>query len=396
MPQKKKQHFVPKTYLKAFIDPIRPHEIPEHIPFEGYVWVIEKLMSSEAKRKAPENILWKSYFYNLEKDENISPIIEEFLSKIEEKYTKVLKKICAKELLNEEDIIYIAFFIDTLFRRTPKILEHQQSQIYNIIELLLQVDQNYNHNLEISDKAWKASHEMAKKQIVNSAGILSHLILKAGLVFVINLSKIPFISSDNPVTYHLRHIDDLYKVGIPKTWTYSNIGTNKKEFFCYCPLTPMIALISSPFIELPNESAYACRELNDPNFPFTMNIITHNNANSVLISNQPNPYGIHKNFVIRFLQKELPKGIQFCIYTSNARHYLNVDKYKYINTHPLKPEVHFWTKDFKTLCIIAQDTVIKVIEYYENGVNTGYTDNLSLYSVSLHPEEPSIIKANWL
>ncbi|WP_041229683.1 DUF4238 domain-containing protein [Rippkaea orientalis] len=65
MAQKKKQHIVPRTYLKAFIDPVRPDGMPEHIPFEPSVWVIEKSLKSEPKRKAPDNILWKSYFYRI-------------------------------------------------------------------------------------------------------------------------------------------------------------------------------------------------------------------------------------------------------------------------------------------------------------------------------------------
>jgi hypothetical protein len=92
MAQKKKQHIVPRTYLKAFIDSVRPNGIPEQVPFEPSVWVVEKSLKSEPKRKAPDNILWKSYFYNLEEDENASPVIEEFLSKIEGRYPQVLKK----------------------------------------------------------------------------------------------------------------------------------------------------------------------------------------------------------------------------------------------------------------------------------------------------------------
>jgi len=399
MSQKKKQHIVPRTYLKAFIDPVRPGGMPEHIPFEPSVWVIEKSLKSEPKRKAPDNILWKSYFYNLDEDEDASPVIEEFLSRIEGKYPQVLKKISAKKALKEEELVYIALFIDTLFRRTPPSLEHWQSQINKIEELYRQVDQTYNHSQEISEQVWKGSHEAAKKQIINSAGALSSLVLKAGLFFVFNLSELPFLSSDNPVTYQFRHIDDLYRFSIPKDWTHSNIGTNEQAFFCYCALTPTIALISSPFIRLPNEAPYAWAETNDPNFPFSMNILTHCKADSVLISHQPKPYGIHQDFVIQFLESiqntQPPEGIQFLIYTNKARYHLNVDMYERLALHPLQPEVHFWTKDLKTLHAIAQDDVIEVVHYYKNGVETGGTRHLSLYSVSLHPDEPSVMKANW-
>jgi len=399
MAQKKKQHIVPRTYLKAFVDPVRPDGMPEDVAFEPSVWVIEKSLKSEPKRKAPNNILWKSYFYNLDDDDNASPVIEEFLSKIEGKYSQVLRKISAKEVLTREELFYIALFIDTLFRRTPLSLEHWQSQINKVEDLYRSVDQAYNNSQRISEEFWKGSHEIAKKGIISSAGILSSLILQTGLVFVLNLSELSFLSSDNPVTYQFGHIDDLYRNSIPKDWTYGNIGNNEQNFFCYCALTPTIALMSSPFIQLPNESPYTWVETNDPNLTFSMNILTHRKADSMLISHQPKPYGIHQDFAIQFLERiqntQPPEGIQFLIYTNNARYYLNIDVYERLNTHSLQPEVHFWTRDLKTLHIIAQDDVIEVVHYYKNGVETGGTRNLRLHCVSLHPDEPSVMKANW-
>lgn len=398
MPQKKKQHIVPKTYLKAFIDPVRPDGRPEHIPWKPSVWVIEKSLKLEPERKAPDNILWKPYFYNLDEDEKTSPIIEEFLSTIESKYSQVLKKISAKESLKKEELFDIALFIDILFRRTPSSLEYRQSKINEVEKLYRQVDQVHNHNQTISGKIWKGSHEIAKKQIVNSAGALSSLLLEAGLLFVFNLSEMPFLSSDNPVTYQFGHIDDLHRFNIPKDWTHCNIGTNEQAFFCYCALTPTISLISSPFIRFPNDVPYAWAETNDPDFSFGMNILTHCTADSKMISHQPKPYGIYQDFAIQFLESiqnvQPPEGIQFLIYTNKERYSLKVEVYKCLGFSPLQPEIHFWTKDFKTLHAIAQDDVIEVVYYYENGVETGGTRHLSLCSVSLHSDEPSVMKSN--
>ena len=399
MAQKKRQHIVPRTYLKAFTDPVRPDGVPDHVPFKPSVWVVEKSLRAAPKRKAPDNVLWKSYFYNLGEDEETSPVIEEFLSKIEGKYPQVLKKISSREVLTEEELLYVTLFIDTLFRRTPPSLEHWQSQINKVEELYRHVDQAHNQSQEISDQVWKGSHEIAKKQIISSAGALSSLVLEAGLLFVFNLSELPFFSSDNPVTYQFGHIDDLYRVSIPKDLTYENIGTNEQSFFCYCALTPTIAVISSPFIRLPDEAPYAWAETNDTNFPFSMNILTHRKADSVLISHRSEPYGVHQDFAIQFLESiqnnQPPKGIQFLVYTNKARYYLNVDVYERLDTHPLQPEVHFWTKDLVTLHTIAQDDVIEVVHYYENGVEMGGTRHLKLYSVSLDPDEPSVMKAHW-
>ena len=79
-----------------------------------------------------------------------------------------------------------------------------------------------------------------------AVGDWPRITLGIGMMF----SELPFLSSDNPVTYQFGHIDDLYRVSIPKDWIYENIGTNEQNFFCYCALTPTIAVISSPFIQL--------------------------------------------------------------------------------------------------------------------------------------------------
>lgn len=395
MAQKKRQHIVPKTYLRAFTDPVRPNGVPANVPLEPSLWVVEKSLKSEPRRKAPDNVLWKSYFYNLEEDRDASPVIEEFLSKVEGKYPQLLKKISTREILAEEELLYIALFIDTLFFRTEPNIKHWQSQINGIEELYRHVDQVHNQSQEISDRVWKGSHEAAKRQIIDSAGVLSSLVLKFGFFFVFNLSELPFFSSDNPVTYQFGHIDDLHRAGIPERWTYRDIGSNQKSPFCYCPLTPTIAVMSSPFLCI-DGALYAWAETENPNFPFGMNILTHRRANSVLISCQPKPYGVHQNFAIQLLESiqttQPPKGIQFLIYTNKARYYLSVDNYERHNI-PLQIEVRFWTKDLKTLHTIAQDDIIEVVYYYENGVETGGTRHIRLYSVSLHSNEPSVMKA---
>ncbi|MEM6254878.1 MAG: DUF4238 domain-containing protein [Cyanobacteria bacterium P01_D01_bin.156] len=399
MVQKKKQHIVPRIYLKAFIDPVRPDEIPEHIPFEASVWVIEKSLTSKPKRKAPSNILWKSYFYNLDEDINKLPLIEEFLSKIERKYPSILQKISKKISLTEEDLAYIALFMDTLFHRIPSNLDNIQGFVDEVEDVYRHIDQFNNQNQTVSDQFWRGSHEAAKKQMIYSAGIISSLILHAGLIFIVNSSKVTFFSSDNPVTYQFFHIDELHKFGIPKVWTYEKTLTNEKNFLCYCPLTPTIAVISSPLIRLPNNTRCVWVENKDPSFPFSMNILTNLNAESILISHKPKPYGEDQDFAIQFIRNTSKsgsiEGIRFLVYTEKSRYHLNIDKYKRLDNHPLQPEIQFWTKDLDTLHDIAQDEVIEVVHYYKDGIEIGGTRHLRLYSVSLYPDEPSIMRSYW-
>jgi len=129
-----------------------------------------------------------------------------------------------------------------------------------------------------------------------------------------------------------------------------------------------------------------------------MNILTHLRADSVLISHQRQPYGIYQDVAIQFIKRiqnaQPPKGIQFLIYTNKARYSLSVDAYDCFENNPLQPEVNFWTNELETLHTLAQDDFIEVVHYYEDGFERGWIRNLELYSVSLYPDEPSVMKAH--
>ncbi|MGA1839329.1 MAG: DUF4238 domain-containing protein [bacterium] len=397
MAQKRRQHIIPISYQKAFVDPKRPKGIPDNIPFEPAIWMVEKSLESEPKLRSPSNVLCKSYFYKLEDDDKRFPVIEEALSRIESNYPFILGKIRGKERLSLKEMLDLAVFIDTLLRRTESHIDFRQDQIDTLEELYRKVDRCYNKNEQISNDFWKGSHEFAKKLIISAIGAVAILILKFGIIFVFNKSDLPFFTSDNPVMYEFMHIDDLYRYNVPKAWTYNNVGTNEKQFFCYCALSPDIALISSPFLMKHIENPYI--EVLEMHFPFGMNILTHLRTNSILISCQSKPYGNYQEKaikIIKFAQNiKLAKGKILLFYTEKARYYLKVNSYDRINKNPIRPEVHFYTEDLKTLHDIARDDNIEVVYFYEDGIEMGGTRNLKFHSVSLQSNCPSVIKANW-
>ncbi|ASY74319.1 DUF4238 domain-containing protein [Sinorhizobium fredii] len=55
--EKKKQHFVPKAYLSAWVDPTSPSE-------QSYVWLFDKT-GGDGKRKGPENTFTQTDFYTI-------------------------------------------------------------------------------------------------------------------------------------------------------------------------------------------------------------------------------------------------------------------------------------------------------------------------------------------
>ena len=342
MPDKKKQHLIPKCYLQSFVDPIPPEGVPAS-KYEPAIWTVDKSLREAPTRKGPNNALWKPYFYNLEKDDPSKPYIEDFLSIVESNYSIVLRKIENNEKLNSQDMFNLSLFIDTLFRRTEAQVEFWQEQIGQLENMYRKVDFTYNGNEEISNEYFAGSHELAKKMIADAAGAITGLVLQAGFSIIVNNSDMPFFTSDHPVSYIFMHIDDLYRHKVPESWTYKNIGTNEKQFFCYCPIAPRYSFISSPFIHSQGENLY--RVIDDPNFVDGMNFLTQLYAKSVLIASTSKPYVHYQEFAIKRLEiaRNLspPKGQQLRIYTNRSRYDIMVSKYERIDDHPIFPKIKF-------------------------------------------------------
>jgi hypothetical protein len=76
MQQPKKQHYVPRFYLREFVDPDTP------AGHEPYVWVFSKNGNLE-ERRAPKNVFWETDLYTFEVAGAKQYDLEKFLSEIE-------------------------------------------------------------------------------------------------------------------------------------------------------------------------------------------------------------------------------------------------------------------------------------------------------------------------
>lgn len=397
MTKKKKQHLIPQCYLKSFVDPQPPSNVPKK-KYHPSVWLLDKSLKNAPNRKAPKNILWKSYFYNLEKDNPEQPYVEEFLSKIEGKYAQILDVIDTQDGLGDEDQFILALFIDTLYRRTENQLEFWNETFGKLEHLYRQVDKSINGNEKYSDEYFKGASDIPKKMIVDASGTLAHLILKVGFNLILNVSEIPFFTSDTPVFYNFLHIDELLNQSIPKEWTYPEIGENEREFFCFCSLTPKIAIISSPFIKsTPFDPRYL--EVKDPALSIRLNLLIKESAKEEIVSSIKKPFRSYQTQILdtitisKALQTPSKKSLR--IYTQRNRYDINVSNYERLNDHPLLPTIKFWTKDLNSVKDMANDKKVTLIEFYEEGEEMGGTRNLKFESVSIHPDSPTILKADW-
>jgi hypothetical protein len=257
------------------------------------------------------------------------------------------------------------------------------------------VDQYRNNNQKQSDEFWQGSHEIGKKLIVSGIGVRGKLLVDAGIYFVFNESEMPFVTSDNPVVWTFKHIDELQMFNMPNILLGTGIEKNQKSFFCFCSLTPKIALVSSPLLKGFDKEKYQYWEISSLEFVFWMNFLTHISSSSVIISSKANPYGQYKDRMKKTLEAinsfQKVKGKQILFYTSNSRYLLNVEDYNHIFDNPIKSRIDFWTSDMETLKSIANDEFIESVLLYEDGIERGGARRLKFLEVSSHIEKPSII-----
>ncbi len=99
-----KQHFIPRFYLSAFVDPETPSG------HEPYVWIAD-LKNRSVSKKAPRSIARENNFYEPSKAAGFRP--EEFLHHFESKAAPLLRRVDAGHSLSDDQerfdlTIYVA------------------------------------------------------------------------------------------------------------------------------------------------------------------------------------------------------------------------------------------------------------------------------------------------
>ena len=131
MPKHKKQHYIPKCYLKAWCDPNCP---PKQTP---YIWMYEK-ESREGKRKAPDNIFHETDMYTVwDEYGGRNLVIEHGLAGLEDQFSMIRnKKFKRNQGLDRSEHLLICIFISAIHARTKSQLQHIADQWRRPLEMM--------------------------------------------------------------------------------------------------------------------------------------------------------------------------------------------------------------------------------------------------------------------
>ncbi len=237
----RRQHYVPESYLRAFLGP------------DGKVRVID-LMEGREYRTSPDNAAVESGYYDI-KTEIGTLSAESWLARIESRAGPVIRKLTDDPstitTLPDEEEMRLARFLAALRFRGPWFRKLSGSLDRQVVGFSKKIAKGYLFNTEAADKAeaiwdewskkpdewWLASEEPVQ-QAQTTAGLLSEVQGFANLLRAMpwraGLTSEPIYASDNPVSGF---------VGRPR---FPHTGPAFADLNYFVPMSPTVLLKIMP------------------------------------------------------------------------------------------------------------------------------------------------------
>jgi len=218
VPEKKRQHYVPKFLLKQFSIDGNDKQINIYNITNDTI-----IDSASLKEQAAE-----SYFYG--KD----GVIEDSFGKIETVAAKVFNEIIGEKLppQNTSNHSVILYFALTLGARTLYKADEQVELVNKLMKKIASLDPKLKDHLDDFEIKVENPLSMTLKAVATSLPLAVDLKYK----LLINKTKTPFVISDNPVVYYNNFLEERKKIG-------SNIGVAVKGLQIFLPISPSHLLI---------------------------------------------------------------------------------------------------------------------------------------------------------
>ena len=130
MSKHKKQHFIPRSYLKAWCDPKTPKGQ------QPYVWQFSK-DGKRVKNKSPENIFYENEMYTIKTENGERDLtLEHGLQSLEDKFCKIRDQIISKNLeIDRETKFIICAFMAAMHSRTKARRDYQKKQWQKVVDV---------------------------------------------------------------------------------------------------------------------------------------------------------------------------------------------------------------------------------------------------------------------
>jgi len=231
------QHWVTKSYLKAWCDPKTPNN-------GAYVWTVSK-DSHIVSRKSPRILFSEADFYTFyDSNGNRNVDFEKWLQKIEDDFILVYRdKLGNRKPLTDADFRSVAMFIATMFARVKKQRDQQREMWQNLLDQFGELPKDTQDYLMATgkhDQIVNLRNQPMLYNIINFANVAMPFLSKMHCEILETETKPGFITSDNPCFL----IDPaIYSSNPPKDW-FSLFSSQAAEIIF--PISPRQAISLKP------------------------------------------------------------------------------------------------------------------------------------------------------
>ncbi|MDZ7817400.1 MAG: DUF4238 domain-containing protein [Aliarcobacter sp.] len=326
----------------------------------------KKILKKANQKGLKHSIFTKSYFYNLDGENQNNPIIENQLSEIENYYLKVVKKIQDRNLSND-DILYISNFVQLQFQRV-------ESWINKFQDFFNRVEQTVN---DFGDKidTKNISIKMLREYTLNNM-YKPNLVFEQGLIFIENKSDIPFITSDNPVIHKMFHIDEVKGIfsGNDEIIYYNDeFLKSMPTVFFFFPLNERFALIATKLFKSNNSKIYSINSLETI---IKLNLFSYQNAYKNIYSSFENPFENYEIIIQNLNNQYKNVGFWIHIYTQNNRYTLKLKNYV-----GKIDSIELYFLSLEDMNKIINDDNLKELTIYENEREVLYMKEIKMGTI---------------
>lgn len=241
MAEHKNQHIVPRTYLEKFIASEIPAHLRDNPKVEPGVYVRKSNAEDGWKMVSVDHKTFtSSYFYNTKKLENELHIEINVLRELEGAYSLSALKVINNEPLNHTDKSNLLTFMAAQFFRTKRSQSNMKEFYDGIADALVSFQ-----GQEYAGRDKGQFNDLEKLSLIWSNEVLTD---EHTAIFVENSTKIPFITSDNPVFRYEERLEVLAKL-IPQELLKSCKKPFDKTVVFFMALSPTKAVILSKDIK---------------------------------------------------------------------------------------------------------------------------------------------------
>jgi hypothetical protein len=197
--QKKRHHFVPKAYLKAFANK------------DGQVLVYRKDSPGRALPAKPDTTQFERYYYSqpLPEGGQDNNTLEDIFSEVESAWPSLVARLARKESIDDE-IDHFIQFVALQRARVPAARDAVEAvlaaTVKDTMKMLVRIgkipappsgSEDILDKIDVSIDPHQSIHAMPG--LITKIGELFNTV---GLAIIHNTSDVPFLTSDNPVAWY--------------------------------------------------------------------------------------------------------------------------------------------------------------------------------------------------